>query len=177
MEIKYKNSKDDFVRLYEKGINTLKALRSYKFLIRFAGVPLFLAIYIIVGRPEIIKYRGFTSKDLFLIIFFTSMAIVWAVSYTCISKVMTRGDIKKEIDDCHISFQEELVLNFKKEGILLISNNSQNLYMWESIKDIIDTKDYIYIIIKNNLPVIIPKSEIDEQIRDEVLKTLQEKTN
>lgn len=175
MEIKYKNSKDDFVRLYEKNINTLKILRNYKLFVRFAGVPLFLIIYIIIGRPEIIKYRGFTSKDIFLIILFTSMAIIWAIGYTYISKLMTRGDIKKEIDDYNINFQEELTLSFKEEGILLINNKSHNLYMWQSIKNVIDNEDYIYIIIKNNIPVIIPKVEIDKEVIEQVLKVLREK--
>ena len=161
MQIKYKNSDKDIFDFYKYSNKGLKELKYYKMAVRFASIPICALIYIIIGLPSIMLNRGMDKENTNLLTIVILIAIVWIVLYSIIDKLSTDSNIKKEIKWLDISHNNEITLNIEDDGITVSTSEDKSKYLWSGINDIIEVNNSLYIIVKNNKSIIIPKNAVD----------------
>ena len=161
MEIKYKNSDKDIFDFYKYANKGLKELKYYKMAVRFASIPICALIYIIIGLPSIMINRGMDKESINLLIIAILIAVAWIVFYSIIDKINTDNNIKNEIKWLDISNDNEITLNIDDDGILVSTSDDKSKYLWSGIIDIIEDKNSLYIIVKNNNTIIIPKNVVE----------------
>lgn len=172
MEIKYKNSDKDIFDFYKYLNKGLKELKYYKMAVRFASIPIGALIYIIIGLPSIMLNRGMDKENINLLAIVILVAVAWIILYSIIDKLNTDSNIKKEIKWLDISYNNEITLNIDDDGILASTSEGNSKYIWSGIVDIIEVNNSLYIIVKNNKSIIIPKNAVDNfnELLEEIKK-------
>lgn len=163
MEIKYKNSQSEILEFYNFINSKIRALKYYKRSVRFASIPICLLIYIVIGVPDIIVNRGLMKSDIIVILEFIGLAALWTIGYSIISKLMTNSNLKSEIKNLKVNFDEEITLKVEKDGVIVSKSESESKYNWSGIKDVIVNNKFVYIIVKNNISIVIPETAIEDK--------------
>lgn len=163
MEVKYKNSQSEILEFYNFINSKIKVLKYYKRSVRFASIPVCLLIYIIIGVPDIIINRGLVKSDIVLILEFVGLAISWSILYSIVSSLMTNSYLKNQINNLKLDFDEEIILRVEKDGILVSRAESEIKYNWAGIKDVIENKKFVYIIVKNNISIVVPEASFEDK--------------
>lgn len=60
-----------------------------------------------------------------------------------------------------IPYNNEITLNIEDDGIAVSTSEDKSKYLWSGINDIIEVNNSLYIIVKNNKSIIIPKNAVD----------------
>ena len=66
-----------------------------------------------------------------------------------------------EIKWLDIPYNNEITLNIEDDGITVSTSEDKSKYLWSGINDIIEVNNSLYIIVKNNKSIIIPKNAVD----------------
>ena len=166
MELQYKNNEEDLFNFYKYMGNNEKTLKKYRYFKTFIMIPisLIISIIILLTRIQLIKlYEEVTPEDLLLITAPIFIGVILCVLYHFITKILERDKFDNILKNMSFNSEEEVILKVTETGLEYLNEGSQATYYWNSIKEVIEAKDSLYVLFNNSKGIVIPTSTFKEE--------------
>jgi len=169
-KISYELTARDYLDFNLYHLKNSKSMKKLVFTQRFIIPMFYFAFPFILSRSTSISFSNWMlmSVAMYILWVWTSPRKMQGSIIKKINKALKQGKLEKLLGE------HTVILN--NEGIIDIVKDGEAKAPWDSIFDVVEGKDQIYIFISDTKAVIIPvRAFAKEQLREEFLAKLKEK--
>lgn len=166
MELQYKNNEVELFSFYKYTSNNETILKKYRYLKTLIMIPvsIIIAIFILLTRLPLIQiYSEVTPEDMLLITAPIFIGVIFCVLYHFILKILDRDKFDGILKNMSFNSEEEIILRVTEDGLEYLKEGSEAIYYWNSIKEVIEKNDLLYVLLNNGKGVVIPSSAFKEE--------------
>ncbi|QHZ53651.1 YcxB family protein [Paenibacillus larvae] len=168
MKIQCETTADDFITFNMYHMKHAKSVQRSLLIQRFI-IPF---IYIMI--PFILSYMNQEWATPFFVIFI-GLAIVWAVFYPKFFESMARRSVTKYVSGANVQhlFGKQ-TLEVTEDGITEQNNGGETQVKWETVGDLVETDQHLFIYFNGLQAFIIPKQSFpDEESKRQFIETFR----
>ena len=132
--------------------------------------------YIMFMPALVLIINLFLIDDIILIIFdivVISIFFFWYFKNIFRSKRILLKQMQKAFP--YFNVDNESNIQFSKNEIIIESSTSKCKYLYSSVEELIDNRNYYYLVLKSTITIIIPKSQLSELEREKFINELKVK--
>jgi hypothetical protein len=166
MKIEYNVSNDDYLQFLLFTASQSKAIKS-KRMRSWLVVPV---IYMIIAVVFYFLYGGLSN---YYVIAFAAISLLWLAVYPVYQRWLYKRHYRKFINKNYSHRVERInTLELKGKDIFLNDGVNESRFALSEIVNVYRTAAYIFPMIKGNLGIIIPRSQLNEKVLEKFVKAL-----